>query len=265
MAETQLNFVLMGADETDLEKGKVKEAVVFLHGFAGDLSGWANLQVGLAGMMPSIAFDLPGHGGSLSYPKTCNAVVAAKAVMTDLEALGIERLHLVGHSMGGAVACLIALRAPEKAGSLTLVAPGGFGPEINQSLLRNYARAKDVDAIHMLMEQFFGLEYDVPVALAEQLATNRARPGALEALKETAEAIIDGKEQKCLPLKEVGALPVPIKVIWGTQDRVLPTRQAHKLPPMMAPHIFHKVGHMPHVEVGREVLALIRQNIKAAA
>ncbi|WP_210200363.1 alpha/beta fold hydrolase [Cohaesibacter celericrescens] len=256
MSEPQLNHVSIGP-----ESGP---AVVFLHGFAGDLTGWANLQVGLSASIRSIAFDLPGHGGSLDYPKTCNAVVAAKAVMADLNALDIEAVHLVGHSMGGAVASLIAMKQPDRVASLTLLAPGGFGPEINQSLLRNYARAEDADSIHVLLDQFFGWEFDVPKSLAEQIAVHRAKPGALAALQATAEAIIDGKVQKILPLAELGSLPIPIKVIWGTQDRVLPTRHSYSLPPRMAVHVFDRVGHMPHIEKGRDILALIRQNIKAA-
>ena len=256
MAETSLNHLVMGPDEGDV--------IVFVHGFGGDLTGWANLQVGLSTSMRTIAFDLPGHGGSLDYPKTCNAVVGAKAVLADLDAMGIDRFHLVGHSMGGAVASLIALRETDRVASMTLVAPGGYGFEINQSLLRNYAKATDVATIHMLLEQFFGWEADVPIALAEHAASLRARPGATEALQATAEAILDGKVQKTLPVAEIGALPMPIKVIWGTQDRVLPTRHSHKLPPMIAVHVFDRVGHMPHLEVGREVLALIRQNIRAA-
>lgn len=257
MQETKLNHSIMGP-----EKGPV---VVFLHGFAGDLNGWANLQVGLSSSIRSIAFDLPGHGQSLDYPETCNAIVAAKAVVSDLLALGLTRVHLVGHSMGGAVASLIALRHPDLVASLTLIAPGGFGAEINQSLLRNYARASDVETIHMLLDQFFGWEFEVPSALAEHEAHHRARAGALTALQATAEAIIDGKVQKTLPLKEIGDLPMPIKVIWGTQDRVLPTRHSHKLPPMIAVHVFDRVGHMPHLEVGRQVLALIRQNVRAGS
>lgn len=255
MSDTKLNHTIMGP-----ETGPI---VVFLHGFAGDLNGWANLQVGLSASVRTIAFDLPGHGKSLDYPRACNAVVAAKAVLADLQALGLSRVHLVGHSMGGAVAALIALREPALVASLTLIAPGGFGYEINQSLLRNYAKAADVDMIHMLLDQFFGWEFDVPRALAEHEAKHRSRPGALEALQATAEAIIDGKVQKILPLEELGKLAMPIKVIWGTQDRVLPTRHSHKLPPMIAVHVFDRVGHMPHLEVGRGVLALIRQNVAA--
>lgn len=256
MSEGQLNKVMMGPDE-----GPV---VVFLHGFAGDLTGWANLQVGLSSSVRSISFDLPGHGGSLNYPSPCNAVTSAKAVLAELHALDLVKVHLVGHSMGGAVASLIAMREPSLVGSLTLIGPGGFGPEINQSLLRNYAAVEDADSLHMLLQQFFGLEFDVPKVMAEQVADFRKLPGAQEAVMATAEAILDGKEQKVLPLDDIAKLPMPIKVIWGRQDNVLPTHQCYNLPSMMAVHLFDKVGHMPHLEVGRDVLALIKQNVRAA-
>ena len=105
MQKSKLNYNAMGPED-----GPV---VVFLHGFAGDLNGWANLQVGLSSSMRTIAFDLPGHGYSLDFPEDCNAVVAAKAVMTELAEMALSRVHLVGHSMGGAVAALIALKQPD--------------------------------------------------------------------------------------------------------------------------------------------------------
>ena len=238
--------------------------VVFLHGFAGDLTGWGNLQVGLSTRFHTIAFDLPGHGGSLGYPKRCDAVVAAKAVIAELDEMGIAKAHLVGHSMGGAAAALIGLRRPDLVASLSLLAPGGFGPQINQALLRNYARAREVDTILMLLEQFFGSAFEVPRALAEQSAAYREKDGAIDALMATAEAILDGKVQKVLPLDALGELGVPIRVLWGEQDHILPVAHCQGLPGMMGVHRFEDVGHMVHFEAPREVLALVRQVIQSA-
>ncbi|MTI42870.1 pyruvate dehydrogenase E2 component (dihydrolipoamide acetyltransferase) [Roseibium hamelinense] len=235
--------------------------IVFLHGFGGDRQTWVNLQTALASKVQSLAFDLPGHGEALDWPVVGNAGIAAKAVLQSIEAMGLSKVNLVGHSMGGAVAALIALRAPEKVGSLTLLAPGGFGPEINQKLLRRYAAATDPSEMEMLLEQFFGWEFKLPKFLAKTTAEARSRPGAVATLEAIAEEIIDGDVQKTLPRKELAELPLPVKVIWGTQDRVLPTRQAHKLPGVVATHIFERVGHMPHLEIPQEVTRLIRQNI----
>lgn len=234
--------------------------VILLHGFGGDRQTWQTIQTGLAPKKRSIAFDLPGHGEAVNWPTIGNAGVAAKAVAQSLEALGLTRVHLVGHSMGGAVAALVALRTPEVAASLTLLAPGGFGPEINHRLLRRYAAAIDAAEMEVLLEQFFGWEFKLPKFLARTAAESRARPGAVATLEAIADEIIDGTVQKTLPRDEMAALPMPVKVIWGTQDRVLPTRQAHKLPGIVATHIFERVGHMAHLEIPKEVTRLILQN-----
>ncbi len=238
--------------------------VVLLHGFGGERQTWTNIQTSLSAFRRSIAFDLPGHGQALDWPRVGNAGVAAKAVAQSLDALELEKIHLVGHSMGGAVASLIALRDPERVASLTLLAPGGFGPEINHKLLRRYASATDPAEMEMLLEQFFGWEFKLPKFLARTAAEGRARPGAVATLNAIAEEIIDVDVQKTLPRKEIAELPMPVKVIWGTQDRVLPTRQSHKLPGIIATHIFERVGHMPHLEIPSEVVKLIIQNTKCA-
>ncbi|WJS03515.1 alpha/beta fold hydrolase [Roseibium aggregatum] len=234
--------------------------VVLLHGFGGDRQTWLNIQTALASKKRSIAFDLPGHGEALDWPRIGNAGVSAKAVGQSLEALELTKVHLVGHSMGGAVAALIALRNPDLVASLTLLAPGGFGSEINHRLLRRYAAATDADTMETLLEQFFGWEFKLPKFLARTAAESRAHPGAAATLEAIADEIIDGSVQKTLPRDELAALPMPIKVLWGTQDRVLPTRQAHKLPGVVATHIFERTGHMLHLELPKEVTRLILQN-----
>ncbi|MTH99268.1 alpha/beta fold hydrolase [Roseibium sp. RKSG952] len=240
--------------------GESHATVVFLHGFGGDRQTWVNLQTALAPSLRSVAFDLPGHGDALDWPVVGNAGVAAKAVLQSLEELDLGGVHLVGHSMGGAVAALAALREPERIKSLTLLAPGGFGAEINHKLLRRYAAATDLTEMEMLLEQFFGWEFKLPKFLAKTAVEARLKPGAVATLQAIVEEIVDGTVQKTLPRQDLAGLPMPVKVIWGTQDRVLPTRQAHKLPGVVATHIFEGVGHMPHLEIPKEVVRLIRQN-----
>lgn len=234
--------------------------VVLLHGFGGDRQGWGNIQTALAPRRRSIAFDLPGHGQALGWPGTGKSGTAARAILRSLDHLDIDQVHLVGHSMGGAIASLLALKAPERVASLTLLAPGGFGPEINHRLLRRYAASRDPLEMEMLLEQFFGWGFRLPKFLARTAAQMRDRPDAIETLNSIIETFMDGDEQKCIETWRLADLACPIKVIWGSQDRVLPTRQAHKLPGMIAAHIFERVGHMPHLEIPKEVVRLILQN-----
>jgi pimeloyl-ACP methyl ester carboxylesterase len=234
--------------------------VVLLHGFGGSHRAWDAVIPFIERDRRVIAYDLPGHAGSLSYPKIGNAAVAAKAVLAALAADGIGRAHLVGHSLGGATAALCGLMAPEGCASLTMLAPGGFGHEINHRLLRRYAAAREPADIALLLEQFFGWRDELPKGVVDMMAVERAINGATDALEKIAETLFDEKGQKRLPVDDIAALPVPVKVIWGTQDRVLPTRQAHKLPGRIAVHIFEEVGHMLPMEIPGEVAYLVLEN-----
>src|SRR5207302_1663547 len=73
--------------------------VVLVHGFGADLNGWMFTQPALAETRRTVAFDLPGHGGSVKEVGAGDAATFAAAVADALAALGIERAHLVGHSM----------------------------------------------------------------------------------------------------------------------------------------------------------------------
>lgn len=235
--------------------------VVLIHGFGASGRTWQGVQNHLKG--PSLAVDLPGHGRSLGIVPHGSAGRAAKALTETLDSGGLKTVHLAGHSMGGAVAALVALRQPERVGSLTLLAPGGFGPEINHRLLRRYAEAAALDELEVIWEQFFGWNRPLPREDLEALVAERRRPGAVKALAEILDCLIDGERQGMLDRRALETAPFPTKVLWGTQDRVLPTRQAHRLPGTVAGHIFEGVGHMLHLEVPEAVAQLIDDNIAA--
>ncbi len=242
-----------------IELGSAGPPVVLLHGFGGSHTAWDAVVERIAGVRHVFAFDLPGHAGSLAVPAG-SAGVAAKEVVAALDRRGIGRAHIVGHSMGGAAAALVALRIPARVASLTLLAPGGFGREINHRLLRRYAAAASEAELGVLLEQFFGWDRLVPAGLAAAQAKEREVPGATAALLAIVETFFDGDAQKVLPLDELARLALPIKVVWGTQDRVLPTRHAHRLPGRMATHIFEGAGHMLPQEIPGEIAELVLEN-----
>jgi pyruvate dehydrogenase E2 component (dihydrolipoamide acetyltransferase) len=76
------------------------------------------------------------------------------------------------------------------------------------------------------------------------------------------ETFFDGTRQKLLPVAALAELKLPVKVLWGTQDRVLPTRQAHRLPGRIAVHIFEDAGHMLPYEIAAEVAHLVLENTR---
>lgn len=257
-ADTALPFIETG------EAADPRPPIVFLHGFAGDGLAWAGIQPRIAPPRRTLAFDLPGHGKALDWPERGHAGIAARAVRRSLAALDIPRAHLVGHSMGGVVACLVAMKAPASVASMTLIAPGGFGPEINARLLRRYARAAEIAELTPVVEGFFGFGSAIPTDLVPLMAALRSDPALIASFTEIAEAILDGDGQTPLDLAALADLPAPVRLVWGDQDNVVPVRQMDAAPEQFARHRLSGVGHMPHLERSDLVLRLVVETVASA-
>ena len=88
------------------------------------------------------AIDLPGHGGSAKDVGAGDVVSLAHAVIAFLDAKDADKAHLVGHSLGGAIALHLALDHGERVASATLVCPAGLGAEINMVYINGFMGAK---------------------------------------------------------------------------------------------------------------------------
>jgi pyruvate dehydrogenase E2 component (dihydrolipoamide acetyltransferase) len=205
-----------------------------------------------------IAYDLPGHGGSLAFPGG-SARVAAGAILADLDLRGVEKAHLAGHSMGGAIAALMALAEPDRIASLTLLAPGGFGPEINGQILRRYAASVSGEEIRKCLVAMQGPASQVTANSVQELESMRKTPGQTARLIEIAAAITRDDRQGVIPRKDLAALKMPVRVLWGDRDPVLPFAQALELPEGFELHVAGGAGHLLIEESPRAVLAVFRQ------
>ena len=238
--------------------------LVLLHGFGGDGSVWDAVRALLPGTPRVVTVDLPGHGGSLQSEGRGGAGRMAKAILAGLDAAGLAEFHLVGHSMGGAVAALIAMRVGERVKSLTLVAPGGMAPEINADLLGRYAKASTEAEISACLAEMAGPGFDVPQAVIDRFVAARARPGALQALDETYQAMFPAgpaEGQGVLPEDQLAALAMPVAVIWGTEDKVLPCPKPSALPASFAFSVLPGLGHMLPEEAPDAVVRVLAQAV----
>lgn len=221
--------------------------LVLLHGFGGDGSAWDAVKAGLPQSVRLITVDLPGHGGSLASDGRGGAGRMAKAILAGLDAAGVDRFHLAGHSMGGAVSALMAMRVPERVRSLTLVAPGGMAKEINADLLERYSRARTSEEVSACLGEMSAPDFATPQTVIDHFVAARARPGQIEALDETYRAMFpNGPEegQGVLPGDALAALTMPVAVIWGTGDTVLPCPKLSALPASFAFNVLPGLGHM---------------------
>lgn len=103
---------------------------LFLHGWACSVYTWRkNLRAVADAGVRAVAFDLGGHGLSDKPLVTERYTVPAMVgdVLQVMDALGLERPVVVGHSMGGGIALRLAIDAPERVAALVLPAPVGFG------------------------------------------------------------------------------------------------------------------------------------------
>jgi pyruvate dehydrogenase E2 component (dihydrolipoyllysine-residue acetyltransferase) len=242
-----------------LDLGEVGNvAIVLIHGFGGDLNTWMFTQPALAESRRAIALDLPGHGGSGKEVRSGDPESLADAIEAAVDALAIERMHLVGHSMGGALAALTALRRPERIASLTLIASAGLGPEINAAFIDGFVRAarrrEAIEALHQLVHD----PALVSRAMVEEVLRYKRLDGVTAALTTIAQAWFGGGRQALDLTSRIDALAVPVQLIWGREDRIIPARHGQVLADRFPLHMLDEVGHLPHLEKAGEVSRLIK-------
>ena len=242
--------------------GQDGDVVLLVHGYGGDRNSWLFLQEPLAARYQVYALDLPGHGTSAKDVGEGSLSVLADAVTGVLDALGAERAHLVGHSMGGAVALAAAARDPARIASLTLIAPSGFGPEINAGYLRGFADAQTRRELKAVIGQLFDDEGLVTRQLVDDLLAYKRLDGVDEALHALADTLLDGEAQRgdsAATLAAIGGA-APVTVIWGRADRIIPAAQAESVAGAVR-HLIDGAGHMPQMERPAEVQTAIEETI----
>ena len=238
-------------------------AIVFLHGFGGDLNGWGAVMPMLAGQHRIFALDLPGHGVSTKRLPEGGIAGLAALVVKFLDALELDRVHLVGHSLGGAVAQQIALDARGRVASLSLIAPAGFGPEINAAYIRAFVAAERRKELEACLGDLFASREMMTRQLVEEVMRYKRLDGVKECLAALAQDFLSRDAQATVLRPAIEALGVPALVVWGAADRIIPSGQAGGLPDSMRLMLIEKAGHMPQAEAGGEVAKAIAAHVAA--
>lgn len=238
--------------------------VVLVHGFGGDLGSWMFTADALAADRPVLVPDLPGHGAS--PPRAATTVAdLAQAMGQVCDALSVARVHLVGHSLGGAVALALATAAPGRVASLALIAPVGLGREISADYLVAFLAADR----RRSMKQALGLLFADPEAVSsdmvEGVLRSKRRDGVNAALAATLSGFFDVALGQTLDLRPVlAAFPGPVTILWGEADAILPPGHADGLPERIAVCPVPGAGHMPMMEAAGTVNRLLASHLAAA-
>jgi len=234
------------------------QAIVLLHGFSSDLNSWLYNIESLKEVASLVAIDLPGHGASTKDVEDGSLSVLARDVGRVLERLGVRRAHLVGHSLGAAVALQLAIDRPLMVGSLALIAPAGvFGARVNRDFLDiivNARRPREfVPALHMLFADVALVSRE----MTEDMAKSKRIDGATEALATIRDRILEGSTFAALSSGRA-QLP-PGLVIVGEEDRVVRKVSLSALPAGWQTVSIEAAGHVPHIEKPTAVNEALKQ------
>ena len=235
--------------------------VLFIHGFGGDLDNWLFNLDALAKTAPVIALDLPGHGQSTpQLPGTALANLAG-FVLLFLDQIEVAQVHLVGHSLGGAIATRMALDYPSRVASLALVSPAGFGPEINAGYIEGFVNATSRRELKPVVEQLFARPDLVSRQLIDDLLKYKRLDGITEALRALGEGQYAGGRQVEQPGLELKSAGKPVLVIWGREDRIIPAAHAGNAPTGATVVVLDGAGHMSMMEKASDVNTLLERHI----
>jgi pimeloyl-ACP methyl ester carboxylesterase len=268
---------VLGLRTRVLESGNAArgDPVVMIHGVGGWAENWREVMEPIATSgRRAIAVDLPGFGESERAGRVAHFgprdPFYPRFVIGLLDELGIPSAHIVGNSMGGAVAYMTAVTAPERTSSLALVASGGLGTDIALflrvatlpgmiTLARLFGRPEH--GREVLRTCFFD-----PSRIPATLYAEAERYG-FASYPEFVRALRSGVTIRGVRpalrrhwVAQAGRYRGPVLVVWGREDAVLPIAHladAKDVFPQAEVRVIERCGHLPMIERTDEFLAAL--------
>lgn len=264
MARFDLRHVQIHGHDVGYRMAGDGPAILLIHGMAGSSRTWKEVLPLLARDYTVIAPDLLGHGESAKPLGDYSLGAFASGLRDFLGVLGIERVTVVGQSLGGGVAMQLAYQHPEISERLVLVGSGGLGREVSWIL-----RALTLPGAELLMPVLFpAFVRDVGNQVSRFLHRHGWRaPHVAEtwrayaslsasenrhAFVRTLRGVVDPSGQSVSAKDRLYlAAGVPTMIIWGDEDDIIPVthaHDAHEAIPGSRLEIFEGSGHFVHVQ-----------------
>jgi 4,5:9,10-diseco-3-hydroxy-5,9,17-trioxoandrosta-1(10),2-diene-4-oate hydrolase len=248
--------------------------VVMLHGGGPGASAWSNFGPNLpvfAERFRTLLVDQPGFGKSGRPPVTGSYFTfSANALAALLTGLGIERVHLIGNSLGGGTAVRFALEYPERAGRLVLMGPGGlslnlFAPDPTEGVKRLMEFSAPPGPSREKLEAFLRtLVFDqrlVTDELIDERFAAASDPDALAAMAAMGASFLSpAHAEEAFLWREAYRLRQRVLLVWGREDRVNPldgALVALKTIRRCQLHVFGGCGHWAQLEKFAEFNRLV--------
>jgi pimeloyl-ACP methyl ester carboxylesterase len=264
MDDLALRHVSIHGHDVGYRMAGTGDAVLLIHGMAGSSRTWSEVLPALARRFTVLAPDLLGHGESAKPRGDYSLGAFASGLRDLLGVLGLERVTVVGQSLGGGVAMQLAYQHPELCERLMLVGSGGLGREVSWLL-----RVLTLPGSEWLMPVLFpGFAREKGEAVGRWLHARGLRaphlaemwrayasltePESRRAFVRTLRAVVDAGGQVVSARDRLYlAAAMPTLILWGDADPIIPIDHAHEAHAAMPGSrlvVFPGCGHFPHVE-----------------
>ncbi|MBB3605253.1 pimeloyl-ACP methyl ester carboxylesterase [Mycolicibacterium sp. BK556] len=248
------------------------DVILLLHGMAGSSQTWRRVLRPLARKYRVIAPDLLGHGNS-AKPRSDYSLGAFAVSLRDfLDELGISQVTVVGQSLGGGIAMQFIYQHPDYCRRLILMNSGGLGPDVGWTL--RLLSAPGAELIMPIIAPPPVLSAGERVrSLFGKMGIRSPRGGEIwsayssfadaetrQAFIRTLRAVVDYRGQAVSALNRLHIAEMPVMVIWGDQDAIIPVEHAYaaaEARPDVRLEVLPGVGHFPQAECPSDVVDLI--------
>jgi 4,5:9,10-diseco-3-hydroxy-5,9,17-trioxoandrosta-1(10),2-diene-4-oate hydrolase len=240
------------------------DTVVLLHGGGPGASSWSNFGRNMpvfAKRFRAVMMDLPGYGGSAARPATGHFFsVAANALASLMDELGIGKTHIVGNSLGGGTALRFALDYPDRAGRLVLMGPGGLtlnvlAPDPTEGVRRLMEFGAPPGPSREKMAAFLRTMVHDQQLVNDELINERfavaSQPQALAGMAAMGSSFFGEHAEDGMLWREAHRVKHEVLLIWGREDRVNPLDGALialKQLRRAQLHVFGGCGHWAQLE-----------------
>ena len=248
--------ILANGIQTNYHEYGQGEPVLLIHGSGPGVTSWANWRLTIPALAENfhvIAPDIVGFGyterpADVQY----NMETWLNHIFGFMDALGIEKTHIVGNSFGGGLALAMAIRAPQRVGRLVLMGSAGLPFTLTEGLDRVWGYTPSIDNMRGLLDLFAFDRSRVTEDLARMRFEASVRPGIQEAFAQMFPAPrqngVNGLASDAVAIK---ALPHTTLIVHGREDKVIPLASSYELFSMIQQaqiHVFGQCGHWTQIE-----------------
>lgn len=243
----------------DNENNTAQETLLFVHGYTGDKDMWNRLAYYLPSDYRMIAIDLMGHGDTAHAPDNRYLLMnQAKLLKRFMEKMSLNKVHLVGSSMGGATSLLFSLHFPDNVKTLTLMNSAGVHSMEESDFEKAISRGqnpmvmKNVKDFDAMMALIFHQSPWLPLGFKTVLSQRASE--RYQHFQYVLSEIIHSANIWRESGRIYGLMPnftKPVLIVWGDDDRVLhPSSVAifKEHLPQAQTHILKNIGHVPMLE-----------------